>query len=82
MKFDILRVIALGEEKLTRIMYGSNLSWGSLHRLLPGLVTQGFVEETTVERGKRYQITAKGERALRYYHRAVTEWTVLPLTTE
>jgi predicted transcriptional regulator len=80
-KFDILTVIASGEEKTTRIMYGSNLSWSTLRRTLEGLVAQGFVDETTVDHTRRYHITEKGARALRYYLRAVNGLTASTVIT-
>ena len=75
--FDVLSVIASGEEKPTRIMYGANLSWRGIQTMLSNLITQGFIEEAGCEKGKRYRITTKGENALHYYLRAVKDITTL-----
>ncbi len=75
--FDILSVIASGEEKPTRIMYGANLSWRAIQTMFSNLIKQEFIEEAGGERGKRYHITTKGENALHYYLRAVKDITTL-----
>ncbi len=57
---NILEVLASGEEKPTRIMYGTNLSYDRLQRYLASLVEMGLVEEVRVEEGVRYRITRQG----------------------
>jgi predicted transcriptional regulator len=65
-----LTVIGEGEERPTRIMYASNLSWNSLKGTLKLLVNKGYVDEEYVtERNKKYSITAKGHEVLGYYDR-------------
>ena len=67
---DVLTVISEGEERPTRIMYASNLSWNSLKGTLELLVDKGYVDEEEVsDRVKKYSITAKGREVLGYYDR-------------
>jgi predicted transcriptional regulator len=67
---DVLTVIGEGEERPTRIMYSSNLSWNSLKSTLNLLVNKGYVEEDYVsERNKKYSITTKGREVLGYFDR-------------
>jgi predicted transcriptional regulator len=70
--FDILNVMASGEEKPTRIMYRANLSWRALQTILSRLIEEEFIEVEGA-RGKRYRITEKGHLALNYYRRAVKD---------
>ncbi len=42
---DVLTVIGKGEQRPTRIMYASNLSWNSLKGTLDTLVGKGYVDE-------------------------------------
>lgn len=66
----VLTVIAEGEQRPTRIMYASNLSWNSLKSTLDLLVSKGYVDEDHVsDRNKKYSITAKGREILGYYDR-------------
>ncbi|MFW6108926.1 MAG: winged helix-turn-helix domain-containing protein [archaeon] len=67
---DVLNVIGEGEDRPTRIMYASNLSWNSLQRTLDILVNKGYVDENQIsERVRKYSITAKGHEVLGYYDR-------------
>ena len=67
---DVLTVIGEGEQRPTRIMYATNLSWNSLKGTLEILVNKGYVDEDHVsERNKKYSITAKGREVLGYYDR-------------
>jgi predicted transcriptional regulator len=71
MCFDVLNVIALGAAKPTRIMDDANLSSTTLQPLLQTLLERRYIAEDV--RGRRhYRLTTIGERALRYYRRAVT----------
>ena len=73
---DVLWIIKSGARKPTRIMYGANLSWKPLQRILKSIVSQGLVTEidATDNRDKRtnkiYEITQKGENAVRYFNSA------------
>jgi len=73
---DVLAIVKEGTEKPTRIMYGSNLSWKPLQKILNSMVKQGLVVEMDSEDGddkrttKFYKITQKGENVLRYFSRA------------
>ena len=67
---DALTVISEGEDRPTRIMYASNLSWNSLRSTLDLLVAKGYVEEVLVDqKHRRYTITGMGKDVLRYYDR-------------
>lgn len=67
---DVLTTIGEGEERPTRIMYASNLSWNSLKGTLDILVGKGYVDETFLnQKQKRYSITKKGQDVLGYYNR-------------
>jgi predicted transcriptional regulator len=67
---DVLTVIGEGEERPTRIMYASNLSWNSLRSTLDLLVRKGYIEEDYIsKRNKKYSITTKGRDVLNYYDR-------------
>ena len=73
---DVLLEIKNGTKKPTRIMYGANLSWIPLQRVLTSLVSQGLVVEIeSGERGdkrtsKTYELTQKGDNVLQYFRRA------------
>lgn len=70
---DVLTVIGEGEDRPTRIMYASNLSWNSLRGTLDLLVAKGYVDEALMnQRKKRYSITGKGREVLSYYDRLET----------
>ena len=72
---DVLWLIRNGTNKPTRIMYGSNLSWKPLQRILKSMVTQDLIREVDArsKRDKRttlsYEITKKGENVANYFHR-------------
>ena len=67
---DVLTVIGEGEQRPTRIMYASNLSWNSLRGTLDILVGKGYVDEMFLnKKQKRYSITMKGKDVLGYYNR-------------
>lgn len=67
---DVLTVIGEGENRPTRIMYASNLSWNSLKSTLDLLVNKGYIDEDHVsERNTKYSITTKGHEVLGYYDR-------------
>ncbi len=67
---DVLTVIGEGEQRPTRIMYASNLSWNSLRGTLDILVGKGYVDEMFLnQKQKRYSITTKGQDVLGYYNR-------------
>jgi len=76
---DVLSVIHEGEDKPTRIMYHSNLSWQQLISVLSQLTNQGLITEDAVntessrrkKRDKRskksFNITPKGVSVLKYF---------------
>ena len=65
---DVLTVIDKGEQRPTRIMYASNLSWNSLKSTLDLLVSKGYINQNRLDRNKKYFITAKGREILGYYN--------------
>jgi len=73
---DVLWIIKNGTHKPTRIMYGANLSWKPLQRILRSLLSQELILEIDAKdnRDKRtnkfYEITQKGENVVKYFNRA------------
>jgi predicted transcriptional regulator len=73
---DVLWLIKSGTNKPTRIMYGSNLSWKPLQKILDSMTNQGLISEINADnkRDKRttttYEITQKGENVVKYFNRA------------
>jgi predicted transcriptional regulator len=73
---DVLWTIKNGTRKPTRIMYGANLSWKPLQRILDSMVDQDLIREVKPagKRDKRssvyYEVTQKGENVVRYFNRA------------
>ena len=65
-----------GTKKPTRIMYGANLSWQPLQKILSFMLSEGLIMEieSSDVRDKRtpktYELTQKGENVLRYFSRA------------
>lgn len=77
--FDILKSIEEGNEKPTRIMYGTNLSWNVLNEILETLTKSGFIRIKNGKR-RRYKITGKGIRALSYHKKSLEGLIILPLS--
>jgi predicted transcriptional regulator len=73
---DVLYTIRNGVKKPTRIMYGANLSWKPLQRVLDSLIQQELVMEVDpVDRKDKrtsvcYDLTKKGENILGYFSKA------------
>lgn len=73
---DVLYTIRNGVKKPTRIMYGANLSWKPLQRVLGSLIHQDLVMEIEPlnPKDKRtsvcYDLTQKGENVLSYFNKA------------
>ena len=67
----VLRAVAGGEEKPTKIMYAANMSWNLTQRVFEDLVRQGLLEVREVPGSKRstrrYSITEKGGSVLEYF---------------
>lgn len=68
---SVLRVVAGGEQKPTKIMYAANMSWNLTQRIFEDLVKQGLLEVREVPRSKRstkrYLISEKGRGVLEYF---------------
>ena len=73
---DVLNIIRDGVKKPTQIMYGANLSWKPLQRVLDSLIHQGLVMKVDPvnPKDKRtrvcYDLTKKGENVLSYFNKA------------
>ena len=81
MAIDVLTVIAEGENKPTRIMYATNLSYVSLKSNLTLLVNKGYVDEEYIsDKNKLYSITSKGFEVLRYYNQIGSIVQIAPET--
>jgi len=72
---DILMIIQNGTNKPTRIMYGANLSWKHMQKILKSMVFHGLLREIYTRDShdkrtkKRYEITPKGAKVVRYFNR-------------
>jgi len=64
---DILKVMAGGNHKPTRIMYKANLSWTNLEGCLSFLGERGLIKSVVENRGVRYEVTERGMEALDYF---------------
>ena len=69
---DILRVMSLGINKPTKIMYGSNLSWKPLMKALDSLSKQGLIIRYEFENHSKYDLTEKGREVLNYLKEATS----------
>ncbi|MFQ6053648.1 MAG: winged helix-turn-helix domain-containing protein [Candidatus Bathyarchaeia archaeon] len=71
---EVLWIIKKGASKPTHIMYGANLSWRPLQRVLKLLVSRGLIVERDTRSirkydrrtSRHYEITRRGENVLRY----------------
>jgi predicted transcriptional regulator len=63
----ILRTISKGENKPTRIMYRTNLSWILLQQIFESLISQDLIKEIELKERKEYEITEKGRKVIRYF---------------
>lgn len=70
----VLRAVAEGEEKPTKIMYAANMSWNLTQRVFEDLVKQDLLEVHEIEGGRRsrrrYRLTEKGRNVLAYFEGA------------
>jgi predicted transcriptional regulator len=72
---DILTEVMNGSTKPTKIMYGANLSYKPLKKILQSMLDQGLLEEADgIKKDKRtkvtYTVTQKGMNVVRYYSKA------------
>ena len=72
---DILTEVMNGSSKPTKIMYGANLSYKPLKKILQSMLDQGLIEEIAgTSKDKRtkvtYEVTSKGMNVVRYYSKA------------
>ncbi len=67
----VLRTVAGGEHKPTKIMYAANMSWNLTQRVFDDLVRQGLLEVRELQGSKRstrrYLISEKGRNVLEYF---------------
>ena len=83
MNLDILHAIQDGEEKPTRIMSKSNLTWAQLQEGLVFLEESGFIQEKVIGSSRRqkidkrtknmYTLTEKGASVLRYFRKELAQ---------
>ncbi len=66
--FDILRAVASGVQKPTRIMYKANLSWTIMQGYLEKLLAQGLIAEESEEEKRIYRLTQRGFHLLQQFH--------------
>jgi len=70
---ELLRVVASGVKKPTRIMYAVNISWTPLVRILKLMVSKGFIRKIEAKDNKQstyyYEITQSGLKVLNYFDR-------------
>jgi predicted transcriptional regulator len=69
---DVLKIINKGIYKPTRIMYGSNLSWKPLLKVLDSLLEQGLIIKDEAKKRSIYHVTEKGKNILNYLQEATT----------
>jgi predicted transcriptional regulator len=72
---DILTEVMNGSNKPTKIMYGANLSYKPLKKILQSMLDQGLIDERDgTSKDKRtkvtYEVTQKGMNVVRYYSKA------------
>ena len=64
---ELLKAIAFGEHRPTRLMYRCNLSWGSLIEKLSLLELKGYINDVSGdEKHRQYCITSTGNELLTY----------------
>mgnify|MGYP000321244147 FL=1 len=69
---DILKVVKSGTHKPTNIMYKCNLAWKPFKQILDSLVDNELLEINQVGKRKTYQLTERGNEALKYFETART----------
>ena len=71
---NVLWIIKNGTNKPTNIMYGANLSWKPVQKILKSMVSHGFISEIDTQNGhdkrtiKCYEITQEGEEVVKYFN--------------
>ena len=68
---EVLDAINKGTRKPTRIMYGTNLSWKPLMKILESLQDQSLIKSEKKGSSMIYKITEKGKTVLKYLTRAM-----------
>jgi len=64
---DILKAMAEGNRKPTRIMYKANSYWLKLEECLSLLGERGLIKSLVENQGVRYEVTERGREALNYF---------------
>jgi len=77
-KMDVLRVVSMGIDRPTQIMYKANLSWIALQSNLKSLVKSTFLREEDLGSRKRYELTQHGFEILSTYQKVVDAMSALP----
>lgn len=83
MHLDILRTIYEGEEKPTRIMSNSNMTWSQLQQGIDFLLKSMLITKKDMDKNQfrkadkrtknRYIVTKKGESVLRYFRKELQQ---------
>lgn len=71
--FEVLRAVAEGAEKPTRVMQRSNLCWRSMNVYLETLVQHQLLTREMQDRRVTYKVSAKGFQLLNRYLELVGE---------
>jgi predicted transcriptional regulator len=69
----ILRVVADGSERPTRIMYRANVSWRALSHHLETLIGKQLLTKVTYDNKANYSLTEKGYVILNLYSNLMDE---------
>jgi len=67
---DVLKAVRSGVHKPTNIMYRCNLAWKPFKQILDSLVENELLEANQKGKRKTYQLTEKGNEALKYFETA------------
>ncbi|KYH40793.1 MAG: putative transcriptional regulator [Candidatus Bathyarchaeota archaeon B63] len=67
---DVLKAVKSGTHKPTNIMYKCNLAWKPFKQILDSLVDNELLEINRIGKRRTYQLTQKGNEALRYFEAA------------
>ncbi len=70
---DILRAVAEGRQKPTRIMYRANLAWTRLRKYLDFLINRNLLRREEIDGSEIFSLTKTGKEVLAYYKRVEYE---------
>ena len=67
LRMDILRAMASGDEKPTKIMYRANVCWQTLNECLADLEAGSMLSCVPAGSRRRYRLTEKGTKVVLAY---------------